>query len=214
MKLKGAWGALKDKSAKLTTSLSNSVKDSVVSKLKSAWKSLGNKTAKLKAGLTGVAVSTVEKLKKAWGAIKDKTAKLKLAFVDKLKAGYNTIANKIQVVRKKFPATKIILPDIHPLAQGGWIQKNTPQLAIVGDNRHEGEIVAPESKLMAMARQIAKESNGGGADAQVVALLTQLLVAVKNVNTDVYLDGNKIADNTVKKINQQTRTTGVSPLLV
>lgn len=33
------------------------------------------------------------------------------------------------------------------LAQGGFVEANTPQLAIVGDNRHEGEIIAPESKI-------------------------------------------------------------------
>lgn len=33
------------------------------------------------------------------------------------------------------------------LAKGGYFKKNNPQLAIIGDNTHEGEIVAPESKI-------------------------------------------------------------------
>lgn len=33
------------------------------------------------------------------------------------------------------------------LANGGYFKKNNPQLAIIGDNTHEGEIVAPESKI-------------------------------------------------------------------
>ena len=33
------------------------------------------------------------------------------------------------------------------LAQGGFVKANTPQLAMIGDNKREGEIVAPESKL-------------------------------------------------------------------
>lgn len=33
------------------------------------------------------------------------------------------------------------------LAKGGFVEANTPQLALIGDNKHEGEIVAPESKI-------------------------------------------------------------------
>ena len=33
------------------------------------------------------------------------------------------------------------------LAQGGFVKANTPQLALIGDNKREGEIVAPESKI-------------------------------------------------------------------
>lgn len=33
------------------------------------------------------------------------------------------------------------------LATGGYVEANSPQLAIIGDNKREGEIVAPESKI-------------------------------------------------------------------
>ncbi|MBO4579288.1 MAG: hypothetical protein J5715_03940 [Clostridiales bacterium] len=33
------------------------------------------------------------------------------------------------------------------LATGGFVEANTPQLALIGDNKKEGEIVAPESKI-------------------------------------------------------------------
>ena len=44
------------------------------------------------------------------------------------------------------------IPKMNPiaipkLAQGGYVKPNTPQLAMIGDNRHHGEIVAPEDKL-------------------------------------------------------------------
>ncbi|MBP5261261.1 MAG: hypothetical protein J6Z43_03935, partial [Clostridiales bacterium] len=35
------------------------------------------------------------------------------------------------------------------LANGGFVEANTPQLAVIGDNRHQGEFVAPEDKLQA-----------------------------------------------------------------
>ena len=42
------------------------------------------------------------------------------------------------------------------LATGGYVAANTPQLAIVGDNKREGEIIAPESKIAeAVARGFA-----------------------------------------------------------
>lgn len=37
------------------------------------------------------------------------------------------------------------------LAQGGYVKPNTPQLAMIGDNRHQGEIVAPEDKIYVQA---------------------------------------------------------------
>lgn len=56
---------------------------------------------------------------------------------------------------------KVSLPR---LAQGGYVKANTPQLAMIGDNRHQGEIVAPEDKLREMAMEAVKAagSYGGG----------------------------------------------------
>ena len=34
------------------------------------------------------------------------------------------------------------------LAEGGYVKANTPQLAMIGDNKHQGEVVAPEDKLL------------------------------------------------------------------
>lgn len=39
------------------------------------------------------------------------------------------------------------IPEIPYLANGGYVKANTPQLAVIGDNKQEGEIVAPESKI-------------------------------------------------------------------
>ena len=42
------------------------------------------------------------------------------------------------------------------LAEGGYVRANTPQLAVIGDNKREGEIVAPESKIAeAVAQGVA-----------------------------------------------------------
>ena len=98
-------------------------------------------------------------------------------------------------------------------AQGGFLRKNTPQLAIVGDNRHQGEYIAPEKKMEAMANQAAANAAGAG-NAEVISLLRQLLAAVQSVDTNVYLDGKNIADNTIRRINNHTRATGVCEIIM
>lgn len=48
------------------------------------------------------------------------------------------------------------------LAEGGFVKKNTPQLAMIGDNRHQGEVVAPEDKLRQMAIDAVRAAGGNG----------------------------------------------------
>lgn len=42
---------------------------------------------------------------------------------------------------------------IPKLAQGGYVKANTPQLAIVGDNKRHGEITAPDNKMFEIMMQ-------------------------------------------------------------
>lgn len=86
-------------------------------------------------------------------------------------------------------------PQIPYLAQGGFVEKNTPRLAMIGDNRHYGEIVAPEDKMQAMADAAARgvksgitrdelESIVNSATLRIIAALSQL---------GFYLDGEEMA---------------------
>lgn len=56
----------------------------------------------------------------------------------------------------------ISVPQIPYLAQGGWFERGNPQLAIVGDNTREGEIVTPESKIYDQTRKAIRDSGGLG----------------------------------------------------
>ncbi|MCI8410233.1 MAG: hypothetical protein HFJ09_13340 [Lachnospiraceae bacterium] len=71
--------------------------------------------------------------------------------------GMNGVIKKVNKLASKLPdwmpggggiptidTSKIKIP---PLATGGYVKPNTPQLAMIGDNRHQGEVVAPEDKL-------------------------------------------------------------------
>ncbi|MDE6284687.1 MAG: hypothetical protein K2M17_02985 [Bacilli bacterium] len=44
------------------------------------------------------------------------------------------------------------------LYQGGYVDRNNPQLAIVGDNTREGEIIAPESKIYDQTDKAIKDN--------------------------------------------------------
>lgn len=93
------------------------------------------------------------------------------------------------------------------LAEGGFVKKNTPQLAVIGDNRHEGEVVAPESKLESMAAKAAAMA-GNGDMAEVESLLRQILQTLNAMDTNVYMDGKQIKNRIVALINADTKATG------
>lgn len=67
------------------------------------------------------------------------------------------------------------------LAQGGYVKPNTPQLAMIGDNRHQGEIVAPEDKIYAQAYKAVEAVMSKTNDAleskldMIIQLLMQIL---------------------------------------
>ena len=53
------------------------------------------------------------------------------------------------------------------LFEGGWLPANNPQLAIVGDNKREAEIVAPESKIYDQVAKAIKDTGGTGGKQQL-----------------------------------------------
>ena len=69
---------------------------------------------------------------------------------------------------KPFDWIKTIgVPQIPKLADGGFVKANTPQLAMIGDNKHQGEVVAPEGKMLEMvltALQMFKKQNDNSND--------------------------------------------------
>ena len=81
--------------------------------------------------------------------------------------GINWALNKVKSIDilgvKPFNWIKTInVPQIPLLAQGGWFERGNPQLAIVGDNTREPEIVAPESKIYDQVRNAIRDSGGTG----------------------------------------------------
>ncbi len=68
------------------------------------------------------------------------------------------------------------------LAQGGYVGANQPRLVMIGDNRHEGEIVSPESKLFDMAKMAAEEGMSGKELMEIIMLLKEILYLLKEMS--------------------------------
>ncbi len=97
------------------------------------------------------------------------------------------------------------------LANGGYVKPNTPQLAMIGDNKHQGEVVAPEGKMLEMARAAAELSGGDAA-----RLLQELIDLIKNMPKDfpiVSLDPETLRKYFIEKTNQNTKAKGKSELI-
>lgn len=105
-------------------------------------------------------------------------------------------------------------PKIPALATGGYVKKNTPQLAMIGDNRHQGEVVAPENKLLEMARKAAEMSGDSGKMDTMIELLGQILSVLQSLDLNVYMDGEKVTKKIVQTINRHTRQTGRLEIII
>lgn len=207
--LKNGWDKATEMSGELKIGLKDGFSDAW-DKIKKKWAEIKNKKAEAKISLSDKFSSAWKKVKGAWNKLKDKKATITLSFKNLITSGWNKIATAVNNARAKSKIVQGLFPSPLPkLAQGGYAKANTPQLAVIGDNRREGEIVAPESKLEAMARMASE-----GGNTQVIALLTAILQAVTSLDLDVSLDGEKIKNNTVKRINQHTISTGRLELII
>ena len=91
------------------------------------------------------------------------------------------------------------------LAEGGYVKANTPQLAMIGDNRHQGEIVAPEDKILDLYKQANKEM-GTGNNEKVIQLLNriiQLLEILSNQDINLYMDSYELLTRLEKAYNRR-----------
>ena len=86
------------------------------------------------------------------------------------------------------------------LAQGGYVKANTPQLAMIGDNRHQGEVVAPEDKLHSIMAEELSKFQGNGSNSEVISLLKEILKYLRNSGGDTVLsiDSIELARTVIK----------------
>ncbi|MFV0382321.1 MAG: hypothetical protein ACK5KR_08925 [Breznakia sp.] len=99
---------------------------------------------------------------------------------------------KVPVVGKVFSwLPSIPTPQIPMLAQGGYVKANQPQLAMIGDNKRYGEIVAPENKLRELAEQAiagaGKHEDANGMK-EIIELLKQLIALIATLHLSTSID--------------------------
>lgn len=107
--------------------------------------------------------AAVTGIKDAFSGIKEWFSSLWDDIASALKASVNVMIDTLNFLIEKINSLSFDVPDWVPeiggttfgfnipeipyLANGGYVKANTPQLAVIGDNKREGEIVAPESKI-------------------------------------------------------------------
>ena len=88
------------------------------------------------------------------------------------------------------------VPEIPYLAEGGFVKRNSPQLAMIGDNRRYGEIVAPENKLREMAMEAVRAADGSGITREDLEnIINRAVMRIVAALSDMgfYLDSAQIA---------------------
>ncbi|WP_050772084.1 phage tail protein [Bulleidia extructa] len=88
---------------------------------------------------------------------------------------------------------RVNVPKIPMLANGGYVGANAPQLALIGDNRHEGEIVSPESKIYQQTKRavddalMASQGTATGTDV-IIQLMYEILDTLQNLGIEIDRD--------------------------
>lgn len=160
--------------------------------------------------------------KKAWQGVKDVFSNIVSGFANIFKSPINAIIKGINSFISG--VNKIKIPDWVPgvggkgfniskipmLANGGYVKANTPQLAMIGDNKRYGEIVAPEDKMfdvMISALKAYGSNNMNNQDVQViVSILYEILEAIKNLR--LIVDGDSLNDDSKKRDEERALRTG------
>lgn len=97
-------------------------------------------------------------------------------------------------------------------ATGGYVEANTPRLAVIGDNRNQGEFIAPEGKLKAAVQQAMAEErvyNAGNSATSTGALLAVLYEILKELkDKNLTIDGDKLTAMIERKKKEKGLRTG------
>lgn len=93
------------------------------------------------------------------------------------------------------------------LANGGYVKANTPQLAMIGDNRHQGEVVAPEDKMQGMVDSAVRQNTD-----YIISALRQIFQEKKGGDTELVINigGKKIMRTVLKAANAGNKRMGKS----
>lgn len=169
--LKATAGALKDKLKDVFSDgkgyfngILDFIDDKFLSKWKKAWKAIKDTFTKVFSALGSLAKQPINAIINAFNSV-IKTINSLITKINSIKftidipdwipgfGGNSWGFNGFSIPKMSY---------VPKLAQGAYVRPNTPQLAMIGDNMHQGEFVAPEGKLKEMAKQAVREAGGSG----------------------------------------------------
>lgn len=109
-----------------------------------------------------------------------------------------------------FSLSEISAPQVPYLAEGGFVKPNTPQLAMIGDNRHQGEVVAPEDKMQGMADEAAMKTISALEDyiSAMMAGFEAVVQAIKEKDASIIIGDEKIGKANERYMNKKAVMTG------
>jgi len=153
------WSSIKGKFTSVYSWFKTNVADKIWQAIGNVKSSVGKKAGEVWDAIKGKFTdvygwfkrNVVDKISSAFSKIK---INIQEGLYKSVKSLINKLIDFINAPLKKIRDISILgkkpfakLPLIPKLAQGGYVGANNPMLAIVGDNRTEGEIIAPESKI-------------------------------------------------------------------
>ena len=202
--IKSAWNSAWDVVKNKTNEAWNNIKNSITTTFNTIKTGIDNTLNSIKTAWTNVWTSvktTTESIWNGiWSVIKGAINKIISGvenMVNSVVRAINTLIEGINNVADKVPGIKgDTIPKLREvrlpkLAQGGFVKANTPQLAIIGDNKTQGEIVAPEGKLQEMADKAARSNIGSGSAEQMdkmIDLMSTLVSLVGGLDLTLNLD--------------------------
>lgn len=222
------WGAIKDTVSKLIEAVQEKISNTMqairtgietaLDAVKEKWSSIWN----------GLKDTTVEIFEGIWDGIK--------GVINKILGGVESMANGvIRGINKLTSALsniKFDVPDWVPeiggnsfgidipsvsevslprLAQGGFVKANTPRLAMIGDNRNYGEIVAPEDKMMEWLKkavELGARMMGGGSGLSEEDVYYAFKRALSEIDLTATIDSDRLFKAMKEKAAEYRRRTG------
>lgn len=186
------WGAIKD--------CFSNVVDWFRTKFSAAWTAVKNVFSTGGKIFTGIKEGIADTFKTVVNKLIDGINKIIKVPFDSINGMLNKIRGvgigKVKPFESLWSENPISTPQIPKLAQGGFVKKNTPQLAMIGDNRHQGEVVAPENKLQAMVDEAVSKAGGNGVTKDELARIMdraviRIIAALSSVGFNI--DGEQLA---------------------
>ncbi len=204
----------------MITNVLNAVKSAVTAIMNNIMSGINTTLGKIKASWeniwTSVKTKTIEIFNGIWSGIKGAINNI-IGGVEKMAnsviRGINSMINALNKLKFDVPdwvpeiggktfglniptVSQISIPR---LAQGGYVRANTPQLAMIGDNRRYGEIVSPEDKLQEMVDRavLLSAQNGSLNERHLMAmadLLRRIIELIEHMDLTVRIDIRDIRD--------------------